>query len=144
MIFSRANWMNAIGWWRLGHPEPLAQMLRGKEDIHADARESLARIIEGSLKRRRGRAPDLPADNSLSQAFQLRHAFDASVAAHRLAAREARANGTWKRGGPTPSEKAIAELSKKFGMKKGAVKRIIYSKLAKQIALIESRAASDE
>ena len=126
MSVRRHPWGNSIYWWKNGQPEPLAKQLRGGAVIPENVREFLAGVIEGTIRKNRNRPVKMPGPGDGILHWQIREEFRFQLAVHQCLHRLARAEGTRKRGDDSAKFKALAYVVRKFKMRPGTVRAIVY------------------
>jgi hypothetical protein len=117
-------WASAIAMWEAGDPSRVAGLLRDGVPPSALAREWLAGLAEGRIKRPRGRPknnPLLTGGVEVVRRYQIREAFRLYRALRRAEPRE----------GDTPTILALEDTARKFALTADAVNKIVFPRRRK-------------
>lgn len=117
-------WMAAIGRWMEGASENVQRLLREGNEIPPFARDWLARLASGEVKKHRGAKKQYPPLHELLPALvkdiEVRQHFDRQMNLEQQSDRPAF--------GCTPKERAIAATAEYFGLSEDAVSHIVYQR----------------
>ncbi len=115
-------WVAAIGRWVEGAPENVGRLLREGGEIPPFARDWLARLAAGQVKKRRGAKKQYPPLSELAPTFMrnfdVREHFAWQMIIEGHQDRLALVG--------TPKERAIAATAEKFGLSEDEVSHVVY------------------
>jgi len=117
-------WMAAIGRWMEGASENVQRLLREGNEIPPFARDWLARLASGEVKKKRGAKKQYPPLHDLLPVLvkdiEVRQYFNRQMILEKHSGRPAF--------GCTPKERAIAATAENFGLSEEAVSHIVYQR----------------
>lgn len=126
LISPEFEWQHAIAQWRCGDPSGVAELLRGNLPMPGFAREWLARVVDGSETRPRGR-PAHPPERYLDLVMRV---LKTGPVLQHFAEHRQRLTDDPQTGG-TPTEQALAATAEAFGLTVDQVSKIVFPRRPK-------------